>query len=214
VSAWERVTVTALRAHGRRTDLVDVQVDGAAAFTLPVERAAQLSVGQQLGAEELAVLRTQADLAAGLEVAMRFLAARPRSRAETAARLARASVARATAELVLARLEACGLVDDAAFARWWVEDRRAHRPTARRGLAYELAARGVPREVVDAALAGTEDGELAAAAAVERAPRLRGLERAEFERRLSGWLARRAFAPEDVRTAVAVAWSSLAAQQE
>jgi regulatory protein len=206
--------VTALRAHGRRGHLVDVSVDGSAAFVLPVERAALLSVGQQLGPEELAGLRREADLLAGLDVAMRFLAPRPRSRSEVAARLARASVGLATAGMVLERLAACGLIDDAAFARWWVEDRRAHRPTARRGLAFELAARGVPRAVIDDALADTVDEQAAVRAAIERAGRLRALDRVPFERQLGGWLSRRGFGADVVRMAVQAAWSERSAARQ
>ncbi len=48
----------------------------------------------------------------------------------------------------MARLEALGLVDDIAFARWWREQRDRHAPRGRRMLEAELRTKGVPRDVI------------------------------------------------------------------
>ena len=84
-----------------------------------------------------------------LELAARFLATRPRSRWEVRRRLERSLVTDATLEHTLGRLEALGLVDDAAFARWWREQRDRHAPRGQRMLESELRAKGVPREVIE-----------------------------------------------------------------
>jgi SOS response regulatory protein OraA/RecX len=64
----------------------------------------------------------------------------------------------------LARL---GLIEDLAFARWWVEQRDRHAPRGRRLLEAELRQHGVHREVIEhlrdeleaaEAEAGTTDG--------------------------------------------------------
>ena len=84
-----------------------------------------------------------------LDLASRFLATRPRSRWEVQRRLARTTADPATVERTLARLEEMGLVDDAAFARWWREQRDRHAPRGRRMLEAELRAKGVPRDVIE-----------------------------------------------------------------
>jgi regulatory protein len=84
-----------------------------------------------------------------LDLAARFLATRPRSRWEVQRRLARTAADPVTVERTLTRLEEMGLVDDAAFARWWREQRDRHAPRGRRMLESELRAKGVPRDVIE-----------------------------------------------------------------
>jgi regulatory protein len=200
-------TVTLLRARRRRTDRVDVHLDGVYALTLPLERAAELSVGQELDRSAVRCLEEEARAADARDRALRLLAVRPRCRRELLSALARRGAGQDTAARVVARLEELGLVDDAAFARWWVEDRCAHRPRARRGLAFELGRVGVSPEVIRDALAAVDDEALALEAARQGARRCRSMDRDAFERRLGGWMARRGFAHQAVRAAVARVWA-------
>ena len=57
--------------------------------------------------------------------------------------LARRGVPDEVAERVLDRFGEVDLIDDAAYARAWVESRHSGRGLARRALAYELRQRGV-----------------------------------------------------------------------
>src|SRR5688500_17427924 len=86
---------------------------------------------------------------AAMEIAARFLAARPRTRWELERRLRRAGADAARIEATLARLAALGYVDDASFARWWAEQRDRHSPRGRRLVEAELRQRGVPRDVLE-----------------------------------------------------------------
>jgi regulatory protein len=122
----------------------------------------------------------------------------PRSRAQLAAVLARKSVPDEAATAVLDRLTEVGLIDDAAFARAWVESRQRGRGLSRRALAHELHARGVPAPERDAAL-GTIDESSEADAARRLVQRkiasTRGLDPAVRSRRLAGLLARKGYPP-------------------
>jgi regulatory protein len=70
---------------------------------------------------------------------------------------------------VLDRFEQVGLVDDAEFARMWVESRHAGRGLSRRALRHELTARGVERDLVQDAVAEVDDDtEFAAACGLLR----------------------------------------------
>ncbi len=84
-----------------------------------------------------------------MEVAARFLATRPRTRWEVERRLRRAGAEEAEIRASLDRLTELGYLDDAAFARWWGEQRDRHSPRGRRMIEAELRQRGVPREVIE-----------------------------------------------------------------
>ncbi|HEX2765186.1 MAG TPA: regulatory protein RecX [Candidatus Limnocylindria bacterium] len=89
------------------------------------------------------------DAAGAMEIAARFLGTRPRTRWEVERRLRRAGADEPTVEATLDRLTELGYLDDAAFARWWGEQRDRHRPRGHRLVEAELRQRGVPREVIE-----------------------------------------------------------------
>jgi regulatory protein len=92
------------------------------------------------------------DPAVVLEAAARFLEPRPRSVAEVRRRLTGAGYRPALVEGAIERLVDLGMLDDAAFARWWIESRDRSRPRSTRALRQELARTGVDRAVVEEAL--------------------------------------------------------------
>jgi regulatory protein len=100
------------------------------------------------------------------------------------------------AEAVLARLADVGLIDDAAFARAWVESRHHARGLSRRALTLELERRGVPGEDVQAAVGALDpDAEIATARRLvaKALPGTRGRPPQARVRRLVGLLARRGY---------------------
>jgi regulatory protein len=129
-------------------------------------------------------------------IALRQLAVQPRSRAELERALRRRGVAEDVIERVLGRFSEVGLIDDAAFARAWVESRHAGKGLARRALAHELRRRGVEEDHVDAALDElTPEQELETAQALVRR-RLRvlhGVDSRTRIRRLVAMLARKGY---------------------
>ncbi|MDQ3424224.1 MAG: recombination regulator RecX [Actinomycetota bacterium] len=126
------------------------------------------------------------------------LTARPRTRAELEQTLAKKLVPAQVARGVLDRFEQVGLVDDAAFARAWVESRRTGRGLARRALAQELRRRGVDDEVAREALDEIDpehETELARTLVRRKLRTTRALERHTRVRRLAAMLARRGYPP-------------------
>jgi regulatory protein len=122
------------------------------------------------------------------------LTGQARSRAELATKLARKQVPEDVAERLLTRFEEVGLIDDAAFARLWVESRQPGKGLGRRALAQELRRKGINDEVAREALeeVDSEDEEEAARALVRRKLRtLRRVDHATATRRLAGMLARK-----------------------
>lgn len=93
------------------------------------------------------------DPAVVLEAAARFLEARARSVAEVRRRLTGAGYRAELADGAIARMLELGMLDDAAFARAWVESRDRARPRGERAIRSELGLKGVERAVIDAVLA-------------------------------------------------------------
>ncbi len=185
--------VTALRLQQRNKTRVNIYLDGKFAFVLAKIVAARLAVGQELDAAAVARLRGLDDVEQAYERALKFLGPRPRSESEVRRRLKEHDIAPAAADEVVARLKQAGLVDDQAFASYWVENRVTFRPRSKRVLRAELKQKGVSDEVLRAALDNTNDADAAYVLAQARARRLRGLEYPEFRRKLGEYLARRGF---------------------
>ena len=130
------------------------------------------------------------------QIALTRLAGAPRTRAELEQALAKRGVPADVAATVLDRFTEVGLVDDAAFARAWVQSRQAGRGLARRALAQELRWRGVEADTVAEALAEIEPAAEHAAATRLVARKLQAtakLDRVTRIRRLTGMLARKGY---------------------
>ena len=97
------------------------------------------------------------DPAVVLEAAAAFLAIRPRSVDETRRRLRHLKYPVGPVDVVIDRLLEFGYLDDAAFARSWVESRDRARPRGESALRRELMLKGIDREVIDEVLAERAD---------------------------------------------------------
>lgn len=126
------------------------------------------------------------------------LTGQARSRSELAAKLAKKGVPDEVAERLLNRFEEVGLVDDAAFARAWVQSRQRGKGLARRALAQELRRKGIDDDVAKDALdeVDPEDETESARLLVRRKLRtVQSVDRTTAIRRLSGMLARKGYPP-------------------
>lgn len=149
-----------------------------------------------------------------LEAAARFLEARSRSVAEVRRRLTTAGYRPELIDGAIARLTELGMLDDATFARSWVESRDRARPRGERALRAELGLKGIERAVVDevigerASAAGPDEPGVDRTAADRLLARqARTLDRVADPRvrrqRAYALLARNGFAPDVCREAAA-----------
>jgi regulatory protein len=159
------------------------------------------------------------DADAAMEIAARFLATRPRSRREVERRLQRAGADGPVIDAALERLERLGYVDDAAFVRWWTEQRDRHSPRGRRLVEAELRQRGIGREALETLRETWEEPERSpgeehlpatdaerATVALERHLRGRAIpDDRQAAQRLGMFLVRRGFDPETARAAIRTA---------
>jgi len=202
-------TITALTFQKRNPERVNVYLEGRFAFGLPAIEAAPLRVGQFLSAPEVTGLRERDTEERAYERALKLLAYRPRSAAEISRRLRQADFPSPAVEGVLLRLEKLGLIDDHAFARYWVENREEFRPRGQRMLRWELRQKGVADHIIDEVLAPLDETATASRLAQKRASRLLHLDKVTFYRRLSAYLARRGFPYSIIRDVVREVWEEL-----
>jgi regulatory protein len=133
------------------------------------------------------------------QILLRRLEAQPRSRTELADALRRKNVPADVAERLLDRFEEVGLIDDAAFARMWVDSRVRTRGLARTALAMELRRKGIADEVVREVLGDLDpDAERQAAHRLvqKKLRSMSNLDDAVRIRRLVGMLARKGYSPQ------------------
>src|SRR5579872_4582812 len=93
----------------------------------------------------------QSDIEAARAVAFRYLGYSARSAAEIRSRLARNEFADEMISQVVEELRTAGYLDDAEFARHWVQDRADRKRYGRTRLAAELNRKGVDRDAADEA---------------------------------------------------------------
>lgn len=199
-------TITALEPQAKRANRVNVYVDGQFALGVSALLAAPLRVGQTLSDDDLARLAREDAQETARECALRFLAPRPRSVAEVRQHLAKKKFAAEVIDHVLARLQEVGLLDDAAFARNWVENREQFRPRAARALRVELKRKGLGTVEIASAMANVDERESAYRAAQTRAYRWRHLAHREFLEKMIAFLMRRGFDYAVAKAAATRAW--------
>lgn len=162
---------------------------------------AGLRTGDELSEERLASLKKMEERQHARRTALRYLSTRPRTARELRDRLREAECADEDIAAVIADLTASGLVNDEEFARMFVRDALAHRPSGRLLLRQKMLLIGLDRTLVDRALeeyigAGAqEEAALRAARAyVARKPKGRTQEERRKLRSLTAaHLARRGF---------------------
>ena len=132
------------------------------------------------------------------QICLRLLTAAPRTRAQLATALRRRGIPAEAAEAVLGRFTDVGLIDDAAFARAWVESRHHSRGLSRRSLSAELRRQGVETEEIREAV-DTLDPEQEVATArrlvEQKMATTRGQPPEARVRRAAGTLARKGYPP-------------------
>ncbi|HXB50256.1 MAG TPA: regulatory protein RecX [Streptosporangiaceae bacterium] len=131
------------------------------------------------------------------QICLRLLTTAPRTQAQLAIALRRRGIPDEAAAAVLARFAEVRLIDDAMFAKAWVESRHHGRGLAGRALGAELRQRGVAQDDIQAALRELDpEQELATARELvaRRLAATAGMPVPARMRRLTSVLARKGYA--------------------
>ncbi|HKD73853.1 MAG TPA: regulatory protein RecX [Ktedonobacterales bacterium] len=177
-----------------------------------------LHEGDSITQANIDALKASESLHVLKERALRLLAGRPHGRAELRRQLARGTKAHPAPSLeqidiALDQLAEADLLDDQAFAEFWVEQRDRFRPKGSLALRAELRGKGVAAEDIDAAITPDRDLERALTAGRRKAQSLGtrpGIDARVFRDTLGPFLLRRGFTTSVAREAVATLWSECA----
>lgn len=197
-------TITAVDVDPRRPGAVRLEIDGARFGAVPHELvgAEGLTVGRVVDAELQERLGAAADIEAAYRTVLRCLELRSYARSDLGRRLVRKGHPRQAVEAALERATGLGLLDDAAYARGYVQTRAARGRGPSR-LIRDLLAMGVQRSLIDRALAaewpeGSDRSSMPLVLATKRAAQLGPLPRQTKRRRVLAYLARRGFSGREV----------------
>jgi regulatory protein len=207
--------ITGLKARKTREKRINVFLDGRPAFDLLAEVALKegLRVGQELSESRREALAGLDRCQSCLNAAMRLLGYRPRSEAEIRQRLLKRGFDSNATDRALARLKEQGIIDDAAFARFWKDNRESFSPRSRRLTSLELRRKGLPADVIESVTREIDESDSAYRAALGKAQRLPLTDYRLFRRRLGAYLGRRGFGYEIINETVARIWKERGGKQ-
>lgn len=198
--------ITAIEPQARHPNRFNLYIDDRFAMGLSAIVAARLQVGRVLSDAEMTALQGEEDLEDAHEKALRFLEPRPRSTAEVKQHLLKKDIPADVVTRVIEKLTSAGLLDDAAFAKYWVENREEFRPRAGRALRFELKRKGLSDTAIADAIREVDESESAYRAGLPRARRLSALEYREFRDKLGAFLMRRGFSYPVAKQAAERLW--------
>ena len=200
--------VTAITPSPRKEGRFDVLVDGRsfAVVSLDIVERLDLGVGAALSPEKERALLEEAEALATYDRALNLLAVQARSSRDLRRRLLQKGEPGPHVEKAIERLTAVGLLDDAQFARQLARSKAVGQGASKRRVQQEMFKRGVARDVADDAITEVfeeeqvDEAENAESAARKKLRTLGGLDDETRRRRLYGFLARRGYGPDAIRT--------------
>lgn len=205
--------VTALKVQVRDKSRVSIFVDGLYRFSLDINQVAELGIrsGAEYSEDQLVELENESQFGKLYTRALEYALVRPRSFREmrdylyrktrdtrTKTGAVKKGVSTELAERVSERLVAKGYLNDAKFAKFWVENRNLGKGSSLRKLRSELSAKGVDRLVVDEALGHTERSD------VDELKKIiaKKASRYDDKNKLMAYLARQGFSYDDIKLAL------------
>ncbi len=208
--------ITGLKPVRSRAKRVSISLDGRPALSIEAEVFARQMprVGQELSQDQIEALKRQDERQRCHNAASRYLVYRPRSASELRQHLLRRGFNAETIGAVIAELAEKGLVDDAAFARFWKENRDTFSPRSRRLISVELRQKGIAAAVIEQVTGQADDNQSAYRAAQKKAERLHLGDYQVFRRRLGVFLKRRGYGYGVVQETVARLWRELGGAEE
>jgi regulatory protein len=198
--------VTGITARKRERGRFLIAVSGVPAFTLSEDILFRsgLQIGDELDTSTITRLLADDEVARSTEAALHFLAYRARSEQEVRERLRRGAFSPEAIDATIVRLNEWRYLDDADFARRWVESRARGKPRGQRLLQQELRQKGIDAETSKQVIAEADLDEVSAATelARKRLSTMAGEDPVAIKRKVSAYLARRGYGFDVARKAL------------
>ena len=191
--------ITAIKAQVKREGRYSIFVDDKYAFSLSAEGLldAHLVTGQELSQVDVTDYKRLSQEDKAYNLALAYVARRMRSEGELHDYFRRKQYAPELAEQLLIKLRRLRFVDDAEFARRWVENRRRLKATSTKKLRLELREKKVNSEVIQTVLAEDETDERQLLR--DLVEKKRRISRYQDDQKLIAYLARQGFNYDDIK---------------
>jgi regulatory protein len=154
--------ITKIIQQVKSKDRYSIFVDNVYGFSLSEAALleSKLARGQELSTTDLKTWKHQSVEDKVSVNALRYAAMRLRSKWEMEMYLQRKEVSPALNEKILNKLIKINILNDLAFARSWIANRRLLRPTSKRKLQQELRAKRVSDEIIEKVFSEDETTEI------------------------------------------------------
>jgi regulatory protein len=192
--------ITAIKQQVKRAGRYSIFVDEKYTFSLSENALLdqKIRIGQEVSPAELQDFKDASKLDKAYNLTLSYVARRPRSEWELRDYFRRKDIDEDAGEQILARLKNFGYIDDAKFARSWVENRRLLKPVSRRRLMLELRQKHVADDIVRQIL---EDDETTDSdTLVQLVERKRKQSRYQDDTKLMQYLVRQGYSYSDVKS--------------
>ena len=194
--------ITDIRQQVKRKDRYSIFIDGKYSFALSESGLLNsgLKSGQDLSENELDELKQVSTEDKAVYRVLDLIARRPRSEGEIRDYLRRKQYSQEDIDTVLNTLSTKGYIDDEAFARSWVGNRRLLKPTSRRKLILELRQKKINDEIISRVI--EEDTSDEQETIKELIAKKSQQSRYKDEQKLMQYLARQGFNYSDIKSAL------------
>lgn len=194
--------ITDIKQQLKRQDRYSIYVDGKYVFSFSENEllSSGLRKNQEVDEAQLNKLKETATLDKGYDRALNLISHRPRSEGELRDYLRRKDYTPEAADQIIQKLSERGYVNDADFARRWVENRRLLKSTSKRRLAQELRQKKIDSDIIDDVIAADEINERNVLR--ELVERKRKQSKYQDNLKLMQYLARQGYNYDDIKSVI------------
>ncbi|HXH26369.1 MAG TPA: RecX family transcriptional regulator [Candidatus Acidoferrum sp.] len=197
--------LTAIKAQTKNPNRVSVFVDGKYAFSLGQGQLleARLHVGLEIDQARLAELKKLSDFGKLHDRILRYVLLRPHAEREVLDYCRRKQFDMPACRQIIETFTRLGYINDAAFAKLWVESRQLGKAMSKRALKLELKRKGISDELITQALSEKAYDEIdALRSLIAKKQRLTRFK--NDPQKLLQYLARQGFGFDDIKEALRV----------
>jgi regulatory protein len=194
--------ITAIKSQ-KSKKRVNIYLDDKFGFGLDLENFVKLGlrVEQELTEEEIKTIIKKAEYQKTSDKLLMFATLRPRSEKEIKTWFYKKQVPESIQSQLIDKLIKLELLNDEAFAKWWVEQRQSFKPKGKSALKAELISKGINRTIIDKVLSSSDLDEKGQARQLveKKLYRWQGLPELERKKKISDFLLRKGYSWEVIK---------------
>jgi len=186
--------ISEIQSQKKDQDRLNIFIDDKFAFGISRFIGHSLMVGQELGPKQIELLADADEREKAYQRALRFISYKPRTVFEVREKLQKYEFEEIIIHSVLQELEDKNYVNDRNYAAEWIQTRSSSKPRSRRQLSFELRKKGISDDIIENEIIhALDDLDSALKLGRKYLNRYHQLDEKEFQKKMFGVLARRAF---------------------